>query len=286
MPTTQPLSKKEFETLQRRLGRLSPDRREAAQRLVLPMPSRSQAEEDPRLVQYAQIFFTNIFAFVCVAADEVGGRDCTSVVADYDRDRFLERVLREPTSGPPHVFGELVHNRLARYCALVLPGGLCRDMFAVAVEQEAHWKKRGSANPRLFVEPLSPWSEPELGLHGIAFRLGPEFVLERATRAVEAGIRGILCAPPDVEYLRPHFRAFPAEDPVRIMVDGAFDPSRAPPRGYPRVGSYEEAARFGADAIMVEADIWSHPDPMADLFAIIDQVAAGRVAYDNARKSR
>lgn len=277
------LSKKELEALQRRFRDLNSDQHDAMQRLIVPMPMADLVENDPRLIQYAQCFFPG--TFICLCADQIGGRDCTSEVADYDRDRFLLRVLREPTLAPPQHFGRLVHHRLCYYSALVLPGGLSVDMLKIAREQEAAWQARGGANPRLFVELLSPWSEPSLELHARAMRLGPEFVLERALRAVELGIRGVLCAPGDVEHLRPRLRAFPAEDPVRILVDGAFDPARSPPVGYTRTGSYEEAMRFGADAVMLEADIWSLPDPMERIFAILAQMAAGRAVYDATCKS-
>jgi orotidine-5'-phosphate decarboxylase len=295
MPDTA-LSKKDFERYQRRLGEQSSDTSEGMQRVILAFPGRTSERSvlplslykpaDDRDAQLAQLVSSRVLAFSRVGADEVGRRDARDWVRAYQHeDHWIPMFLREPCAARPEVFERVVHNRLAEYEMVVIPGDLGPEMLRLAIKVDAQWKERRGPRPNVFVEPLPPWVDDRLHIHGMDLKLGPEYVLARALPAIEAGIRGVLCAPEDLPALRERCPIYPATDHVRLLVDGCcLDRANRPLKGYTRGGmTYEAAAAAGADAILVGQDLWTHPDPFEAFLEIAAQIGRGARQFRESR---
>jgi orotidine-5'-phosphate decarboxylase len=105
-------------------------------------------------------------------------------------------------------------------------------------------------------------------LHGTGVAGGPrQQVLRLARLAVEAGLDGLVCGPQEVSMLRDALGAAP------VLVVPGVRPLGSPSGDQARAATPAEAARAGADWIVVGRPITEAPDPAAAAAAIAQEIA-------------
>lgn len=252
-----------------------PNARDAMQRIVLALPPTGSLNSEAH--QLVQLLRPAILAFAQAA--DIESERVQSSAPTGSPPPFL--WLREPCNIGPSALQRVLKDRFRRYEAVVLPGDTSIQAMQIAAEVESHTGRR---TPSVFFEPISGCGR-ELGPY--AMRLGTDIVLERSARAVREGrIHGLICAVEDVGALREQrwCPLFPAIDHVRILVDGAcLNPDVRRPMGYVRIGTYHDAMAAGADAVLVNEDVWSVSDPFEAFLAVAQQIAEGRAKFRLAR---
>jgi orotidine-5'-phosphate decarboxylase len=187
------------------------------------------------------------------------GPDCVREVAGLGFDVFLDLKLHDI----PNTVAKAVESaaRLPiRMLTLHTGGG--REMMQWAVKaQQAHAPQL----TLLGVTVLTSMDEAEL--HAIGVSDSPaQQVVRLGQLAVAAGLRGLVCSPLEITPLR---AALPRD--VRLVAPG-IRPRDARADDQTRVMTPADAARIGADFIVVGRPIFAAPDPVAAARAILAEL--------------
>jgi orotidine-5'-phosphate decarboxylase len=150
-----------------------------------------------------------------------------------------------------------------RLLTLHAAGGAAMIAAARQVAEEA-----GQARPALLaVTVLTSLDAAALSSIGVAG--GPrQQVLRLARLALDAGADGVVCAPQEVAALRALFGAGP------LLVVPGIRPAGAPPDDQARTMTAREAARAGADWLVIGRPITQAPDAAAAAAALAAEVAS------------
>jgi orotidine-5'-phosphate decarboxylase len=103
-----------------------------------------------------------------------------------------------------------------------------------------------------------------------------DLVLERATRAFEAGADGVIASPQEAALIR----ALPLAA-GRLIVTPGVRPAGAALGDQKRVATPASAVADGADHIVVGRPVWQAPDPRAAALAILDELASPQARTPN-----
>ena len=197
------------------------------------------------------------------------GPDCVREVADLGFDVFLDLKLHDiPNTVAKAV--ESVAQLPIRMLTVHTGGG--REMMTWAVKAQ-----RQTAPDLLLlgVTVLTSMSADEL--HGVGVPVSPpDQVVRLGCLAIDAGLRGLVCSPLEIAALR---AILPAD--VTLVTPGIRPaPGGPPPVGAPRLDDQTrvmtpaEAARAGANFIVVGRPIFKAPDPAAAARAILAELGS------------
>jgi orotidine-5'-phosphate decarboxylase len=126
--------------------------------------------------------------------------------------------------------------------------------------------------PRLVgVTVLTSLDDADLAALGVPEKV-PAHVLRLAEVAWDTGLDGIVCAPPEIAFLRSRF-----EPDFQLVVPG-IRPAGSVVGDQKRARSPADAATAGADVLVIGRPITAAPDPRAAAQAIDAEVAAARAA--------
>ena len=103
-----------------------------------------------------------------------------------------------------------------------------------------------------------------------------EIVIERATRAFEAGADGVIASPQEAALIR----ALPGAAGKLIVTPGV-RPAGAALGDQKRVATPAQAVRDGADHIVVGRPVWAVADPVAAVRDILAELASPQVTRPN-----
>lgn len=142
-------------------------------------------------------------------------------------------------------------------------GGGHEMMRAAVLAAEDFAKSTGKAAPCLLgVTVLTHMDEKDLG--GIGIDVAPaQQVMRLATLAADAGMGGAICAPQEITALR---AAMP--DDFKLVVPG-IRPAGGATGDQKRIMTPEEAAKLGADYLVIGRPITAAADPVAAAGAIL-----------------
>ncbi|WP_371226089.1 orotidine-5'-phosphate decarboxylase [Roseovarius sp. 2305UL8-3] len=132
--------------------------------------------------------------------------------------------------------------------------------------------KEGAANSQtqiLAVTILTSLDRADLDAGLIKSGDMPDLVMERATRAFEAGADGVIASPQEAAMIR----ALPSASGKLIVTPGV-RPKGAALGDQKRVATPAEAVANGADHIVVGRPIWAAQDPKAAANAVLSELAA------------
>ena len=193
------------------------------------------------------------------------GPDCVRQVADLGYNVFLDLKLHDI----PNTVAKAVEScaRLPiRMLTLHTGGG--REMMAWAVKAQ----QQTAPELRLLgVTVLTSMSAPQLNEVGVPD--SPEKQVVRLGRlAADAGLRGLVCSPLEIAPLRAQL------PPDVVLVTPGIRPRDAKADDQTRVMTPEEAARTGADFVVVGRPIFQAPDPVAVATTMLAELAAGSAA--------
>jgi len=187
------------------------------------------------------------------------GPDCVREIAGLGFDVFLDLKLHDI----PNTVAKAVESaaRLPiRMLTLHTSGG--HEMMQWAVKaQEAHAPQL----TLLGVTVLTSMGETELRAVGVSDSPAQQ-VVRLGQLAVDAGLRGLVCSPLEITPLR---AALPRK--VRLVTPG-IRPRDARTDDQTRVMTPADAARIGADFIVVGRPIFAAPDPVAAARAILAEL--------------
>ncbi len=225
--------------------------------LILVLDAQSPREVAPTL---RQLQGTVRWAKVGLEMFTACGPDAVREVADLGYQVFLDLKLHDI----PNTVAKAVES------AAKLPIGMLtlhtcggREMMEWAVKaQRAH-----APNLRLLgVTVLTSMSAPGLAETGVSD--SPEQQVVRLGRlAAESGLRGLVCSPLEIAPLR---SVLPAE--VQLVTPG-IRPRDAKADDQTRIMTPADAARAGANFLVVGRPIFKAPDPVAAARAILAEVA-------------
>lgn len=225
--------------------------------LILVLDAQSPREVAPTL---RQLQGTVRWAKVGLEMFTACGPDAVREVADLGYQVFLDLKLHDI----PNTVAKAVES------AAKLPIGMLtlhtcggREMMEWAVQaQRAH-----APNLRLLgVTVLTSMSAPGLAETGVSD--SPEKQVVRLGRlAAESGLRGLVCSPLEIAPLR---SVLPAE--VQLVTPG-IRPRDAKADDQTRIMTPADAARAGANFLVVGRPIFKAPDPVAAARAILAEVA-------------
>lgn len=188
------------------------------------------------------------------------GPDCVREVADMGYRVFLDLKLHDI----PNTVAKAVES------ASKLPIGMLtlhtsggREMMEWAVKAQ-----QANAPELLLLGVTVLTSMGEVDLRGVGVPASPAEQVSRLGRlAVEAGLRGLVCSPLEIAPLR---SALPSD--VRLVTPG-IRPREASLDDQTRVMTPGEAARLGANFLVVGRPIFKAPDPVAAARAILAEIA-------------
>lgn len=187
------------------------------------------------------------------------GPDCVREVADLGFDVFLDLKLHDI----PNTVAKAVESTAAlpiKMLTLHTSGG--REMMAWAVKAQQQYAPQLRL---LGVTVLTSMSARQLNETGV--NASPENQVVRLGRlAVDAGLRGLVCSPLEIAPLR---AVLP--DEVALVTPG-IRPRDARADDQTRVMTPAEAARAGANFIVVGRPIFKAPDPVAAASAILAEL--------------
>lgn len=187
------------------------------------------------------------------------GPDCVREVADLGFDVFLDLKLHDI----PNTVAKAVESTAAlpiKMLTLHTSGG--REMMAWAVKAQQQYAPQLRL---LGVTVLTSMSASQLNETGV--NASPENQVVRLGRlAVDAGLRGLVCSPLEIAPLR---AVLP--DEVALVTPG-IRPRDARADDQTRVMTPAEAARAGANFIVVGRPIFKAPDPVAAASAILAEL--------------
>jgi orotidine-5'-phosphate decarboxylase len=189
------------------------------------------------------------------------GPDCVREVAAMGFDVFLDLKLHDI----PNTVARAVESAAklpVKMLTLHTAGG--REMMRQAVKAQ----QQTAPQLRLLgVTVLTSLGEPDLKEAGIDAT--PEAqVLRLARLATDSGLDGLVCSPLEIASLR---RQVPPS--VRLIVPGIRPAGLGTRDDQTRVMTPAEAARAGADFIVVGRPIFKAPDPVAAAQAILAELA-------------
>jgi orotidine-5'-phosphate decarboxylase len=187
------------------------------------------------------------------------GPDCVREVAGLGFDVFLDLKLHDI----PNTVAKAVESvsRLP-IGMLTLHTGGGREMMAWAVKAQ----RQSAPNLRLLgVTVLTSMSGPQLNETGVAGTAESQ-VVRLGRLAVDAGLNGLVCSPHEIAPLR---AVLPAG--VALVTPG-IRPREAKADDQTRVMTPAEAARAGANYIVVGRPIFQAPDPVAAAVAILAEL--------------
>jgi orotidine-5'-phosphate decarboxylase len=225
--------------------------------LILVLDAQSPREVAPTL---RQLQGTVRWAKVGLEMFTACGPDAVREVADLGYQVFLDLKLHDI----PNTVAKAVES------AAKLPIGMLtlhtcggREMMQWAVKAQ----RDHAPNLRLLgVTVLTSMSAPGLAETGVVD--SPERQVVRLGRlAAEAGLRGLVCSPLEIAPLR---SVLPAE--VQLVTPG-IRPRDAKADDQTRIMTPGEAARAGANFLVVGRPIFKAPDPVAAARAILAEVA-------------
>ena len=225
--------------------------------LILVLDAQSPREVAPTL---RQLQGTVRWAKVGLEMFTACGPDAVREVADLGYQVFLDLKLHDI----PNTVAKAVES------AAKLPIGMLtlhtcggREMMQWAVKAQ----RDHAPNLRLLgVTVLTSMSAPGLAETGVVD--SPEKQVVRLGRlAAEAGLRGLVCSPLEIAPLR---SVLPAE--VQLVTPG-IRPRDAKADDQTRIMTPGEAARAGANFLVVGRPIFKAPDPVAAARAILAEVA-------------
>ena len=104
----------------------------------------------------------------------------------------------------------------------------------------------------------------------------PELVLERASRAFEAGADGVIASPQEAAAIR----ALPEAD-GRLIVTPGVRPAGSDLGDQKRIATPAQAIASGADHVVVGRPVWQSPDPRAAARAILQELSSPQAARPN-----
>jgi orotidine-5'-phosphate decarboxylase len=189
------------------------------------------------------------------------GPDCVRQVADLGFDVFLDLKLHDI----PNTVAKAVESAAKlpiKMLTLHTAGG--REMMQWAVKAQ---QQHAPQLTLLGVTVLTSLGEHDLRDIGVAGTPADQ-VVRLGQLATEAGVRGLVCSPLEIAPLR---AALPAE--VRLITPG-IRPRDAKADDQTRVMTPTEAARAGANFIVVGRPIFKAPDPVAAARAILAELAS------------
>jgi orotidine-5'-phosphate decarboxylase len=230
--------------------------------LILVLDAQSPRDLAPTL---RQLQGTVRWAKVGLEMFTACGPDCVREVADFGFNVFLDLKLHDI----PNTVAKAVESASKlpiRMLTLHTCGG--REMMQWAVKaQQQH-------TPDLLllgVTVLTSMSAAGLAETGVGDV--PERQVVRLGRlAAESGLRGLVCSPLEIAPLR---AALPSD--VALITPG-IRPRDAKADDQTRVMTPAEAAKSGANFIVVGRPIFKAPDPVAAARAILDELSASRGA--------
>lgn len=187
------------------------------------------------------------------------GPDCVREVADLGFDVFLDLKLHDI----PNTVAKAVESTAAlpiKMLTLHTSGG--REMMAWAVKAQQQYAPQLRLLGVTVLTSMSASQLNETGVNG-----SPENQVVRLGRlAVDAGLRGLVCSPLEIVPLR---AVLPGE--VALVTPG-IRPRDAGADDQTRVMTPAEAARVGANFIVVGRPIFKAPDPVAAASAILAEL--------------
>jgi len=190
------------------------------------------------------------------------GPDCVREVAGLGFEVFLDLKLHDI----PHTVARAVES------AGRLPIGMLTVHAAGGPEmlrQAVAAQRQCSARLRLLgVTVLTSFRPEDLRAVGVGAALAAQ-VGHLAALAVEAGLGGVVCSPLEVAALRPQLPTA-----LRIVTPGIRPAGAAGGDDQARVMTPAEAARAGADFIVVGRPVLKAPDPVAAAGAIIEELGS------------
>jgi orotidine-5'-phosphate decarboxylase len=196
---------------------------------------------------------------------------------------FGEAIVSQLTAdGTPYVLDVKLHDIPrtveAAMKALVRPGLEIvtvhalggTEMLQTAVRAaSARARELGIVEPRIFaVTILTSIGAQDLSELGLAGATG-ENVMRLATLAREAGCAGVVCSPQEVGEIKAFF------GPRFGVLCPGVRPAGSAQGDQKRVATPSEAARGGADYVVVGRPITEATDPVAAALAILDEMKAG-----------
>lgn len=189
------------------------------------------------------------------------GPDCVREIAGLGFDVFLDLKLHDIPNTVAKAVESAAHLPIRM---LTLHAGGGREMMQWAVKaQQAH------APGLLLLGVTVLTSTGAQGLAETGVPASPEEQVVRLGRlAAEAGLRGLVCSPLEIAPLR---AALPAE--VALVTPG-IRPRDAGTDDQTRVMTPAEAARAGANYIVVGRPIFKAPDPVAAAKAILAELGS------------
>ncbi|HVW21934.1 MAG TPA: orotidine-5'-phosphate decarboxylase [Opitutaceae bacterium] len=225
--------------------------------LILVLDAPSPAEVAPTLKRLAG---TVRWAKVGLEMFTACGPDCVRQVADLGYDVFLDLKLHDI----PNTVAKAVESacRLPiRMLTLHAGGG--REMLQRAVRAQQEQKPDLLLLAVTVLTSLGEGDLPQLGVAGTP----AEHVVRLGRLAAEAGVGGLVCSPLEIAPLR---GALPPQ--VRLVTPG-IRPRGSGADDQTRIMAPAEAARAGANYIVVGRPIFQAPDPVAATRAILAELA-------------
>jgi len=224
--------------------------------LILVLDAQSPRDVAPTL---KQLQGTARWAKIGLEMFTACGPDCVREVADLGYNVFLDLKLHDI----PNTVAKAVESAAKLPIAMLTlhtSGG--REMMQWAVKaQQQHAPKL----MLLGVTVLTSTSPAGLAETGVAD--APEAQVVRLGRlAVAAGVRGLVCSPLEIAPLR---RALPAD--VALVTPG-IRPRDAKADDQTRIMTPGDAARAGANFIVVGRPIFKAPDPVVAARAILEEL--------------
>ena len=188
------------------------------------------------------------------------GPDCVREIADLGFNVFLDLKLHDI----PNTVAKAVESaaRLPIKMLTLHTGG-GREMMQWAVKAQ---QQHAPELTLLGVTVLTSMGETDLHEVGVASAPAPQ-VVRLGQLAVDAGLRGLVCSPHEIGPLR---AVLPPS--VRLVTPG-IRPREASLDDQTRVMTPGEAARAGANFIVVGRPIFKAPDPVAAARAILAKLA-------------
>lgn len=224
--------------------------------LILVLDAQSPREIAPTLKRLAG---TARWAKVGLEMFTACGPDCVREVADHGYNVFLDLKLHDiPNTVAKAV--ESVSKLPIKMLTLHTGGG--REMMSWAVKAQREHK------PDLLllgVTVLTSMSAEELNNVGVPASPADQ-VVRLGTLAVDAGLRGLVCSPLEIAPLR---AVLPAD--VQLITPG-IRPRDAKADDQTRVMTPADAARAGANFLVIGRPIFKAPDPVAAATAILAEI--------------
>ena len=190
------------------------------------------------------------------------GPDCVREIAGLGFDVFLDLKLHDI----PNTVAKAVESasRLPIRMLTVHAGGGREMMRRAAQAQRDH----APDLLLLAVTVLTSLGDADLGEIGVAGSSADQ-VVRLGRLAAESGVRGLVCSPLEIAPLR---AALPRE--IQLITPG-IRPSGAAKDDQTRVMTPADAARAGANFIVVGRPVFQAPDPVAAAAAIQRELAGG-----------